>query len=94
MHLLVLVMILERATVLLDKMLSTYGLVDGSLIVKSALNNNVIGNSVSDDYIKELDSIANSIKAEVVELFNTIEVRNELIDLTEELLDKEVVYYN
>ena len=85
---------LERATVLLDKMLSTYGLVDGSLIVKSALNNNVIGNSVSDDYIKELDSIANSIKEEVVELFNTVEVRNELIDLTEELLDKEVVYYN
>lgn len=84
---------LERATILLDKMLSTYGLTEGSLIVKSALNNNVIGNSVSDEYIKELDNIANSIKSEVVELFNTVEVRNELIDLTEELLDKEVVYY-
>lgn len=85
---------LERATQLLDQMLSSYGLVEGSLIVKKVLNNSVVGNTVSDDYIRELENIANNIKSEVTTLFSTSELKSELRLLADELIDKEVIYYS
>ncbi len=85
---------LEKATVLIDKMLSTYGLVDDNLIVRHMLNDSAFGSQESDAYIEKLNKIAKGIKDELIELFSNEEFKSQLIELKNELLDKETIYFN
>lgn len=83
---------LERATQLLHNMVATWGMVDGSILSQSYFSKTNALPMTPESILSKMEELGGSIKSEVYEYFLQPSVKQQLIELADQLEKDEVIY--
>lgn len=83
---------LEKATELLHKMVTTWGMVEGSILSVSYFDKVSGYATLSEKVLEKMEKLGESIKKEVEDLYSREEVKQLIISLAEKLEKDEVLY--